>query len=172
MTGLRAAGGRSGLLAAAALVAAGILLTGVPAAAHPGDTTIQISPAEAEAGSTLTVSGEGFTAGGQVDLLLITGEGDQRLTEQAVDDEGHFVAEVLLDGSLDTRYYEVQAVGSEEAASQLVAVSAAAGTADDLPSVGPGPVSLLLGGAALLLVGALVAVAVARRRTPVRTAKG
>lgn len=81
---------------------------------------------------------------------------------------GLLAAAALVAGSLDTRHHEVQAVGSEETASQLVAVTAAPDTVADRFSVGPGPVSLLLGGAGLLLVVALVVRE--RLRAPVRTA--
>jgi len=174
MTPLRAAGGRARLLAAAALLVTGTLLAGVPVAvAHPGDTAIEVAPAEAEAGSTVAVSGEGFTAGTQVELVLRTAGGDEVLAGTAVDEEGHFATDVALDASLETRYYELSAVGPAENASQLVAVTAAldAGGADG--STGPGLLSLVLGGAGLLAVGLLaVMVVLARRRAPVRTSTG
>ena len=174
MTGLRAAGSRVRLLAAAALVVTGTLLTGVPgASAHPGDTAIQIAPTEAEAGSTVTVSGEGFTAGTDVSLVLRTGEGDEQLAITAVDDEGHFAAAVTLGGSLDTRYYELHAVGRDETATQLLSVTAdpeaepaAAGPLAPLSSPGL-PVLLLAGAVALGAVAAVVALV--RRRGPMVT---
>lgn len=174
MTGLRAAGGRVRLLAAAATVVAGTLLVGVPgAAAHPGDTEIQVSPAEADAGSTVTVTGEGFTAGTDVAVVLRTAQGDEPLASTTVDDEGHFETVVELAGSLDSRYYEVRAVGSAETASQLLAVSADPGAASD-PGAGSDPVgrsvlpALLLAGAGAL-GGLAVLVLLARRRGPVGT---
>lgn len=164
---LRAAGSHAWLLAVAALAAAGTLLVGVPGvAAHPGDTAITITPAETGAGQPVTVSGEGFTAGTSVDLLLRTAAGDQVLASRTVDDEGHFVSEVVLADDLDTRYYEVRAVTSTESASQLVAVTAdGGGTADgtDSGSGGPGVLVLVLVGAVILTV---VVVVVLRRRRP------
>lgn len=147
-------------LAAAVLVAAGVLVT--PAAsAHPGDTAIDITPAEATAGDSVQVAGEGFTTGTQVDVVLLTATGDQVLATPTVDDEGHFTVDVALPEDLTTRYYEVQAVGADTTVSELVQVSATGAS-----GLAQGELALLLGAGGVLVGVAGIAVLL-RRRTQV-----
>jgi hypothetical protein len=147
-------------LAVAVLVAAGVLVT--PAAsAHPGETAIDITPAEATAGDTVQVSGEGFTTGAQVDVVLLSAAGDQVLATPTVDDEGHFRVDVALPDDLTTRYYEVQAVGADATVSELVQVAEAGGS-----GLAQGELVLLLASGGVLLGVAGIAVLL-RRRTRV-----
>ncbi len=83
-------------------------------------------PAEAVAGESVEVLGDGFAPNGTVRVVLRTGDGDRPVAEAVADDDGHVAVAAVLPDDLGTRYYEVRADGADGAtASGSVSVTAA-----------------------------------------------
>ena len=130
------------------------------AAAHDGEATIDVLPAEASVGDTVQVLGENFEPGATVEIAMATPEGDEPVASLVADDEGHFSAGVTLRDGLETRYYELRAAaegdGPDSGATTLVHVTA--------PEAGSSWLVLAAAAGAVLAAGFAVLLLVRRSR--------
>lgn len=124
----RADGRRSSWAAAWLVVAAVILaLAPLPGLGHGGALELRVAPAELAAGDEMTVTGEGFTANGAIELHLTGPRGDSHFGTVTANDEGEFSQVAQIPGEVLPGIYLIRAVGAGLEASAEVTVGAMAG---------------------------------------------
>ena len=127
------------------------MATGV--SAHGGGPALEIVPAQAVVGETVSVFGEDLQPLGSVTVELLTAAGERGVLDAEVDDAGHLTGSFVVP-ELSVRVYELRATDSTGVqVSTYLTLVAPAGASAESVLVSP------MGGVLLAILGAAMAVA-------------
>lgn len=125
--------------------------------AHDGqNAALDIEPSRVAPGGSIAVLGSDFVSNSPVELRLRTADGDVVIATPTTGDDGHFVADIVIDSDLAARAYEMQAVSGSVSVSSLITVT---------PNPRPGPARGIAIGVGVLTLSVAALWLVRRRAT-------